>query len=254
MAVTPIQEQLFALQDKEYQSFHSRLIPNIRSEYIIGVRMPAVRRLAKTLYQQGDYDAFLHHLPHTYYEENNLHGALICEMRDYATCIAALDRFLPYVDNWATCDILRPKAFATAAKQHSERLLTDIQRWLHSDAPYTIRFGIEMLMTYYLDNHDEQSDSKTYLDNHDEPCSSKTTATFRAEYLDWAAQITHNHYYVRMMVAWFFATALAKQYEATLPYIEQHRLPAWTHQKTIQKAIESFRITAEQKAYLRQLN
>lgn len=238
--MTAIQQQLFALQDSDYKAFHSKLIPNISPDTVIGVRMPALRKLAKAIYRQGEYGAFLRELPHTYYEENNLHGALICEMCDYGECIAALDAFLPYIDNWATCDMIRSKALDLYAKQHSDVLIQDIHKWISSKHPYTIRFGMEMLMTYFLDS-----------------CSTTATlassACFRPEYLDWVAKDRNEHYYVRMMVAWFFATALAKQYDSTLPYIEKHVLPKWTHNKAIQKAIESYRITDAQKAYLRTL-
>ena len=238
--MTAIQQQLFALQDYDYKAFHSKLIPNISPDTVIGVRMPALRKLAKAIYRQGEYRAFLRELPHTYYEENNLHGALICEMCDYGECITALDAFLPYIDNWATCDMIRPKAFDSCAKQHPCVLIQDIRRWINDTHPYTIRFGMEMLMTYFLDGNDT-------------PNAAATVATFRSEYLDWVAQDRNEQYYVRMMVAWFFATALAKQYAATLPYIEKHVLPKWTHNKAIQKAIESYRITDAQKAYLRTL-
>ncbi len=238
--MTPVQQQLFALQDIDYKAFHSRLIPNIEADRVIGVRMPALRKLAKAIYHQGGYETFLQELPHHYYEENNLHGTLICLMTDYHPCVAALDTFLPHVDNWATCDLMRPKAFDIAAKRHPALLIDDIHRWITSEHTYTIRFGMEMLMTYFLDSCDTTS-----------PLS--PVACFRQEYLDWVANDRHEHYYVRMMVAWFFATALAKQYDATLPYIENHVLPVWTHNKAIQKAVESFRITDSQKAYLKTL-
>lgn len=238
--MTAIQQQLFALQDADYKAFHSKLIPNIPPDRVIGVRMPALRRLAKAIYRQGEYRAFLRELPHRYYEEDNLHGALICEMCDYGECIAALDAFLPYIDNWATCDMIRPKALVLCAKRNSDVLIQDIRKWMSNTHPYTIRFGMEMLMTYFLDGNDTPNDAVT-------------AATFRPEYLDWVAKDRNEHYYVRMMAAWFFATALAKQYAATLPYIEQQALPVWTHNKAIQKAIESYRITDAQKAYLRTL-
>ncbi len=229
--MTAIQQQLFALQDVSYQAFHSKLIPSVDSGTVIGVRMPALRRLAKELYKNGGYEDFMSTLPHTYYEENNLHGLLICQSQDYSRTIDTLEHFLPFVDNWATCDSLRPCAFAIAAKRDPDRLLSDIHHWMSSDEPYIIRFGIEMLMVFFLDG----------------------PANFRLEHLDSVANIQNEHYYVRMMVAWFFATALAKQYESTIPYLENHVLPDWTHRKTIQKAIESFRITPEQKSYLRTL-
>ena len=173
----------------------------------------------------AEIDDFLSSLPHKYYDENNLHGFIIAEMKDYDRTIAEIDRLLPYIDNWATCDLIRPKLFS---KNH-DKLIKDIRRWMKSSKTYTIRFGIEMLMTHFLDDY------------------------FRPEYLEWVASITNDEYYVKMMVAWYFATALAKQYDATLPIIEQKRLASWTHNKTIQKAIESYRITDEQKEYLKGL-
>lgn len=220
-----IRESLFALQDLKYREFHSRLMPGIDIERIIGARTPQLRKLAKEYAKDAEIDDFLSNLPHQYYDENNMHGFIISEIKDYNRCIAEIDRLLPYIDNWATCDLIRPKSFN---KNHS-RLIKDIHRWMKSNKTYTIRFGIEMLMTHFLDDD------------------------FRPEYLEWVANITNDEYYVKMMVAWYFATALAKQYEATLPIIEQKRLAPWTHNKTIQKATESYRITDEQKTYLKTL-
>ena len=225
--MTEIQQQLFALQDKKYQQFHSSLIPTLPPEKVIGVRMPAMRRLAKQIARQPDVEAFMNTLPHEYYDENTLHGLILCEEKDYDKTIALLDKWLPFVDNWATCDLVQPRAFRLAAKRQPERLLTDCLRWTGSTEPYTIRFGVNMLMTHFLD------------------------ALFRPELLARVAAIESDHYYVRMGVAWYFATALAKQYEAALPYIEQHRLCDWTHRKTIQKAIESYRVSDDHKAYLK---
>lgn len=222
-----IRKRLFALQDLKYRDFNVSLIPGINPEFSIGVRTPQMRKLAKELAKHEQIGEFIHELPHQYFEETNLHGFLICEIKDYEECVRELDRFLPYVDNWATCDLLSPKAFK-ASKNH-ERLLTDIQRWMASPEPYTIRFGIEILMTYFLNEE------------------------FKPEYLEWVAAKTQDHYYIKMMVAWYFATALAKQWEATIPVIEKRILPKWTHNKAIQKAIESYRITPEQKDYLRTL-
>lgn len=233
-----IQQQLFDLQDKGYRDFQIKLTPGIDPESVIGVRTPQLRALAKQIAKSEERDAFLDALPHPYYDENNLHGFVLSELKDYDETIARLDAFLPYVDNWATCDLLSPKAFKQ--KKNHERLLLDIQRWMASDRPYTIRFGIEMLMSFFLDDE------------------------FRPEYLEWVALISqkelqpelhelYSHYYIRMMIAWYFATALAKQYEATVPFIEQNKLATWTHNKSIQKAIESYRITDGQKAYLRSL-
>lgn len=220
-----IQSRLFALQDLKYQAFQSKLIPTICPDTVIGVRTPALRTLAKELSGTPEAVAFLLQLPHTYYEENNLHGFLICQMKDYDQAIEALDTFLPYIDNWATCDLLSPKIF----RLHLPELYEKIQIWVHASHPYTIRFGIGMLMSFYLDQ------------------------AFSPVYPALVAEIRSDEYYVNMMIAWYFATALAKQYEAVLPYLQQHRLARWTHNKAIQKAIESDRITAEQKLYLRTL-
>lgn len=220
-----IRARLFALQDLKYRAFQCKLMPTVDPETVIGVRIPELRKLAKELAKLPEIAEFLQTLPHTYYEENNLHGFLIASMRDYDQTVAALDRFLSYVDNWATCDLIRPMVF----KKHLPELLEQIKVWIDSDHPYTIRFGIEMLMTFYLDGQ------------------------FQPEYLELVAEVQSEEYYVNMMIAWYFATALAKQYDAVLPYIEQHRLDLWTHNKTIQKAVESYRVTAEQKAYLKTL-
>lgn len=220
-----IQELLFSLQDTKYRDFHSKLMPTIDYETIIGVRTPDLRKQVKTLVKREDIGEFMEALPHDYYEENNLHAFLIEQMKDYDECLEHLERFLPYVDNWATCDAMTPKVF----KKHKEELLEKIQGWLVSDHTYTIRFGIEMLMKFYLDED------------------------FDEKYLDWVAAVRSEEYYVNMMIAWYFATALAKQYDASLPYIKENRLADWTHNKTIQKAVESYRITSEQKTYLKTL-
>ena len=218
-------ELLFTHQDTGYKAFQSKLIPNVDAEKIIGVRTPVLKKIAKQLYQETDVTEFLNTLPHTYYEENNLHGLLIGQMKDYEECIMQLDRFLPYVDNWATCDLLRPKCFA----KNTDKLITSITKFLNSEETYTIRFGIEMLMVHYLDAHFDKS------------C------------LQMVASVKSEQYYVNMMIAWYFATALAKQWEAALPYIEERRLGVWVHNKTIQKARESRRIGEEQKKYLAKL-
>ena len=220
-----IQEKLFALQDLNYRQFQAKLMPTVDPEQIIGVRMPALRKLAKELKGTAEAEAFLRTLPHRYYDENNLHGLLLCARSGYEETVAGLDIFLPHVDNWATCDLLSPRAFRT----HPPQLPEQIRRWLDSGETYTVRFGLEMLMSFYLDE------------------------CFRPEYLDWAAEVKSEEYYVRMMVAWYFATALAKQYDAALPYLTGRRLEQWTHNKTIQKAVESYRITPEQKDALRAL-
>lgn len=220
-----IEEMLFTLQDLKYRDFHCRLMPTVDPQTVIGVRTPALRKLAQKFQKDPEAETFLTMLPHRYYEENNLHGFLIASMKDYDRVITELDRFLPYVDNWATCDLMSPKVF----KKHLAQLLPEIQRWMSSPHTYTIRFGIGMLMSFYLD------------------------AAFQPEYLDWVSAVRSQEYYVNMMVAWYFATALAKQYETALPYLENRRLDPWTHNKAIQKAIESYRITDQQKAYLRTL-
>ena len=220
-----IRARLFALQDEGYRAFHSRLMPTVPPETVIGVRVPALRRLAKQLAGTPQAEAFLQELPHIYYEENNLHAFLLESIRDYDAALAATEKFLPYIDNWATCDSFCPKVFA----KHKEDLLPVLRRWMASDHPYTVRYGMEMLMRYYLDED------------------------FRPEHLAWAAAVHSGEYYINMMRAWYFATALAKQPEAALPWLTARRLDVWTHNKTIQKAVESSRIPAETKAFLRTL-
>lgn len=220
-----LQAQLFALQDPEYRAFQCRLMPTIAPDRVIGIRTPQLRKFAQTFMKTGGAAEFLQALPHDYYEENNLHAFCIERLRDFDETIAALDAFLPYVDNWATCDMLRPKIFA----RHLPELLPHIRRWIASARCYTVRFGIGMLMSFYLDE------------------------AFQPEYLQWVSAVHREEYYVNMMIAWYFATALAKQYEQTIGYLERPVLDAWTHNKAIQKAIESNRITPEQKTYLRTL-
>lgn len=216
---------LFNMQDKGYASFQSRLVPGIAPERFIGVRVPEARRLAKALVKEADYGGFLRQLPHEYYDEDMLHGLLVSEIKDYETCISEVELFLPYVDNWAVCDIMSPKAF----KSNRNRLIEKIKAWSASDHTYTCRFGLEMLMSHFLDDD------------------------FRPEYLEIPVSVRSDEYYVNMMVAWFFATALTKQWGDALPYLEHGRLEIWTHNKTIQKARESFRITREQKEQLKLL-
>lgn len=220
-----ITEELFALQDVAYADFQAKLTPNIPRERFIGVRVPEARKLAKRLAQEPEAAIFLRDLPHTYYDENILHSLLLSEMKDYDACIAAVDAFLPYVDNWAVCDILSPKIF----KKHKTALLEKIKEWSASKKTYTCRFGIEMLLSHFLDED------------------------FKPAYLEIPASVHREEYYVRMMMAWFFATALAKQWDATIDYLEDRRLDTWTHNKTIQKARESKRITPKQKEYLKTL-
>ena len=220
-----IQERLFALQDEKYREFQRSLIPGLPRENIIGIRIPAMRKLAKEFVKEPEAAVFLKQLPHTYYDENILHALLIAEIKDYDACMEAVEAFLPYIDNWAVCDMLSPKVFA----KHRGELYEKIKQWTASRETYTVRFGIGMLMEHFLDKD------------------------FTPKALELAADIRSEEYYINMMTAWFFATALAKQYEAALPYIEGRRLDAWTHNKAIQKSIESRRITDGQKAYLRSL-
>lgn len=216
---------LFDLQDPQYKAFHCRLIPNISPDTVLGIRMPELRKFGRSIKDTPEAQAFLHDLPHPYYDENNLHGILISEMKDFDRTVAALDAFLPFVDNWATCDLLSPKAFRRAG----ERVLPHVRRWMASGYTYTVRFGIGELMRDFLD------------------------AQFKPDYLFWVADIHSREYYINMMIAWYFATALAKQYESTLPYFENRVLDQWTHNKAIQKAKESFRVTDAHKAYLSEL-
>lgn len=220
-----IQAELWKMQDTGYKDFHAKLIPTVAPEAIIGVRTPQVRKYAKQLAKDPQIGDFLAQLPHKYYDENNVHAFVVEQIRDYGECLAQTERFLPYIDNWATCDMMAPKVFA----RHKEKLLEPIRRWIASSETYTIRYGVGMLMRFYLDED------------------------FRPEYLQWVAEISSEEYYVNMMRAWYFATALAKQYEAVIPYLEEKRLDGWTHNKAIQKACESYRMTAEQKKYLRSL-
>ena len=220
-----ITAKLFELQDLEYREFHSNLVPTKDPDAIIGVRVPHLRKLAKELIKEMDVTPFLKELPHQYNEENVLHAFFIEAIKDYDECLLELNQFLPYVDNWAVCDSMKPKVF----KKHLDELVDEIQGWIESTQTYTIRFGIEMLMNFYLDEK------------------------FSAKYLDMVAGVKSEEYYVNMMIAWFFATALAKQWNATIPFIEQKRLGVWTHNKTIQKAKESYRITEDQKKYLADL-
>lgn len=220
-----ILQELLLMQDDRYRDFQSSLIPTVAKERIIGVRTPKLRAFAKRLRGSPEAEAFLRVLPHDCFEENQLHAFLIEEIRDYTTCISALNAFLPHVDNWATCDMMSPKVLG----RHSEALRREITHWLASPHPYTVRYAIGMLMRWYLDAHFSNAD------------------------LQAVASTESENYYVKMMIAWYFATALAKQYDAAILYLQMPQLPPWTHNKTIQKALESSRITAEQKQYLRTL-
>lgn len=236
-----IESRLFELQDQKFREFHKKLIPNVDPETVIGVRTPALRSLAKEMAKREDVDEFLSVLPHKYYDENQLHTFILSGIKDFDKAMDYVNRFLPFVNNWATCDQLSPKIFGKT-RENKKCLLQQIKIWLTGkvslDAAiqnsekihvYAIRFGIEMLMTFFLDED------------------------FKPEYLKIVSKIRSNEYYINMMIAWYFATALAKQYDSTLPFIQKQTLDNWTHNKTIQKAIESYRITDEQKAYLRTL-
>lgn len=220
-----LEARLFSLQDENYRQFQSKLIPTVPFERIIGVRTPDLRGLGKRIEKSDTAQDLLQHLPHRYYEQDNLHALLINDIRSYEQTITALDSFLPYVDNWATCDLLSPVSF----KKRPAPLPQQIQKWLGSDLLYTVRFGIGMLLKFYLDDG------------------------FEEKYLSWVANVKSNEYYINMMIAWYFATALAKQYDKALVYLKDGVLDRWTHNKTIQKAVESYRIDEEQKRYLRSL-
>lgn len=220
-----IQKELFSLQDKEYMKFLSKLTPNVSEDTIIGVRIPEIRKLAKKLVKNNEYEDFLKELPHKYYDENLLHGAIISENKDFENCIELLNSFLPFVDNWAVCDTISPKIF----KKHKKELIEKIKEWSQSDKTYTCRFGVEMLMTHFLDED------------------------FKKEYLEIVANIHSEEYYVKMVIAWFFATALTKQWDYAVIYLENNKLDVWVHNKTIQKARESLRILEDKKGYLKGL-
>ena len=225
MNKTNLYRELYDLQDLKYRDMQIKIIPGIEPESVIGVRTPQLRTLAKEILRSGDYKGFLDELPHRYFEENQLQAFLISGIKDVNECMEELEKFLPYVDNWATCDQMSPKIF----KKHKEELFTHIQEWISSDKTYTVRFGVGMLMEHFLD------------DDYD------------IWYPRMVAGIRSKEYYVNMMIAWYFATALAKQYESILPFIEEKKLDDWTHNKAIQKSVESRRITEEQKTYLKSL-
>ena len=232
-----MKEELFKLQDVKYRDFQKKLIPTVDPESVIGVRTPELRKLAKQLVRlrtsktaadcktAADVEAFLKDLPHEYFDENQLHAFIISEDKDYERCMADVEEFLPYVDNWATCDQMSPKVF----KKNKDGLLLHVRKWLKSDRTYTVRFAIGMLMEHFLEDD------------------------FDPEYPKLVAKVKSDEYYVNMMIAWYFATALAKQHDAVIPYLEGQKLDVWTHNKTIQKARESYRITPEQKEYLKTL-
>lgn len=223
--MTELQRSLFELQDLKYRDFQSKLLPKTEKEKIIGVRTPILRKFAKEFAQTKEAQNFLQELPHQYYEENNLHLMLVTQIRDYKKCLKEVTQFLPYIDNWATCDLPLPKCF----EKHKAELIVDVKKWIASNDTYTIRYGIGVLLRLYLDEE------------------------FKDEYPKLVSAVISDEYYVNMMIAWYFATALAKQWEAVIGYLKDRKLPEWVHRKTIQKAIESNRITEEQKAELRGL-
>ena len=225
MTQNEIREQLFRQQDKEFAAMQIKILPTVKADRIIGVRTPALRAFGKVLYRDENRDAFLADLPHAYFDEDQLHAFVISEEKDFDRCIRMVEAFLPYIDNWATCDQLSPKAF----RKNPERLLPFIRKWIQAKEVYTVRFAIGMLMRYYLDDR------------------------FSLEYPEIVASVRWEEYYIRMMIAWYFATALAKQYDAVLPFLEKKTLEDWTHNKAIQKSLESYRITPEQKVYLKTL-
>ncbi len=216
-------EELLKLGDSKYKEFNSKLVPNIDKDRIIGVKNPKVKQLIKS--NKEDIDEFLNELPHYYNEENVLHGYLLSSIKDYDETISELNRFLPYIDNWSVCDIIKPKSF----KKNRDKLINQIKIWIKSDHTYTVRFGLLMLMTHYLDED------------------------FKKEYLLLPLTIHTDEYYINMMIAWYYATALAKQYDNTIKIIENKKLDSWIHNKTIQKAKESFRVSDKQKEYLNTL-
>ena len=220
-----IEDKLFELQDTKYRDFQVKLIPNIDSNTIIGVRTPELKKYAKELVKDNNYLEFINDLPHKYFDENQLHAFILSELKDYDECINFVNEFLPYVDNWATCDQLSPKSF----KKNKDLLINEVNKWLKSKETYTIRFGIGVLMQHFLDDD------------------------FKPEYIEKVSKIKSNEYYVNMMIAWYFQVALTKQYKYAISYIENNRLDVWVHNKAIQKCLESYRISAKDKEYLRKL-
>ena len=223
--MTDLQKILFSMADEKYRDFQSKLMPTVPKEKIIGIRTPLLRKFAKDFSKTPEAKIFLENLPHEFYEENNIHAFLLEFITDFDECAAEVTKFLPFVDNWATCDSMSPKIF----KKHKTELLGYIEKWLSAGDTYSVRFGIKMLMEHFLEED------------------------FSLEYPKKVAKIKSDEYYIKMMQAWYFATALAKQYEAVLPFIENQKLEKWVHNKAIQKSVESFRITAEQKEYLKNL-
>lgn len=219
-----ITDRLFELQDISYADFQKKLIPDTKYE-VIGVRTPDLRKLAKELYGTAEAEGFLKILPHRYFDENQLHAFIISLTKQFDVCVEQVNAFLPFVDNWASCDQLSPKVFA----KHKTELFSHIEKWICSDRTYTVRFAIGMLLQHYLDED------------------------FREKHLEMVAAVKSNEYYIKMMVSWYFATALAKQYDSAVKYLEDKKLESWVHNKTIQKAVESYRISSETKEYLKSL-
>jgi len=220
-----IYKELTAKQDVKYRDFQVKLIPTVPAESVIGVRTPELKKYAKSLVKNEAIQDFLDILPHKYFDECQLHAFIISEIKDYDRCLREVERFLPYIDNWATCDQLSPKVF----KKHRGELINNIKEWISSDKTYTVRFGVGMLMEHFLDED------------------------YYISYPEMVSELRSDEYYINMMIAWYFATALAKQYDTILPFIEERRLDIWTHNKAIQKSVESYRITPEQKEYLKSL-
>lgn len=218
-----IQNKLFELRDEDYKRFHAKLIPTIDSDLIIGVRTPVLRKFAKEFSKTGESAEFIKNLPHKYYEENNLHAFVIEQIKDFDKALAETERFLPYIDNWATCDSFLPKIF----KRNTDKLLPYIREWIKSDKTYTVRYGIGILMSLYLDGE------------------------FKEEYPEFVASVKSDEYYVNMMIAWYFATALAKQYDYVIRFITEYKLSPWVHNKAIQKSVESLRIEKDKKEFLK---
>lgn len=209
----------------EYKNFYAKLVPNVDSDRILGVKAPIVKDIAKDIYNSANEKEFTRDLPHYFLEENNLHVFLINLEKDFDKCIGSVERFLPYIDNWSTCDSLRPKCFC----KNKQKLLLYVKKWISSKAEYAVRFGVGVLMSYYLDDD------------------------FQVQFIGDVSKINDERYYVRMMIAWYFATALTKRYDDAIYIFENKVLPVWTHNKAIQKAIESYRIDDEKKDYLKGL-
>ena len=220
-----IQKQLFKMQDLGYKKFHSKLMPTVDEQKVIGIRIPVLRKFAKEFAKTEEAGKFIAELPHTYYEENNLHAFVLEKIKDFETAVKLTEEFLPYIDNWATCDMFMPLVF----KNNRDKILPYALNWIKSHNIYTIRYGIGILMKLFLDEN------------------------FKEDYMKVVSGVVSEEYYVNMMIAWYFATALAKQYKSAVKYIEQKRLPVWVHNKTIQKAVESYRIPDETKEYLKTL-